>query len=475
MLVPAMMLLDLLSVTGAVPAQPAPRRSVDAPADLFAQARPHLEAVLGYRLEPLLNFQVVTPEKLKKLIAQYHPELAELIRWQFPDLQGEARNRAWQAACSSVFRTTAAMHVPGSRLIVVVPGNLAAISQWDSSLARINSPEFLQLAIVRETMRFLLDDKYHIAHLRKHCRDGDACQALQAVIEGRTLQVTENVARRLGTEEWFPLLTRCYLHVPEPAGDTDQQRVSYHIIKAMHWSGENGLAFFHYLEEHGIGNAPDIVFAEPPQQTGWITRPEFYVKARIAHRRDLATVLAQLPPFPVAGWKAFQQPWTAAMVCQVANLLGEKERAAKVLVGWDEARSLVWTSGSPSGGQVALSVVRFENPGAAQAYFGFAIDLQRKRDTLLGKGGTAGGVVEAHSGNVPLQGAEEAVRSDRRIQLSAETPTIPMTVLLARSGDLVFEWNWHGLPADMAWAQRCLDCFFAGQGAGKPVLRSGRR
>ena len=46
---------------------------------------------------------------------------------------------------------------------------------------------------------------------------------------------------------------------------------------------------------------------------------------------------------------------------------------------------------------------------------------------------------------------------------------LPMTVLLARSGDLVFEWNWHGLPADVAWAEHCLDGFFAGQQPPKPA------
>src|SRR5215469_12805962 len=58
---------------------PAPARMTSA-GDLFARARPHLEAVLGYRLESALNFQVVTPGQVVGSLRQCYPGLADQVR-----------------------------------------------------------------------------------------------------------------------------------------------------------------------------------------------------------------------------------------------------------------------------------------------------------------------------------------------------------------------------------------------------------
>ena len=126
-----------------------------------------------------------------------------------------------------------------------------------------------------------------------------------------------------------------------------------------------------------------------------------------------------------------------------------------MLAGWDEGRSLAWISKKNPLGQIALGVIRFENPPAARAYFGFAIDLLRKRDINLGDGNST-------SREVKLRWADQAVRSDSKRMGRASAPSLPVTILLIRSGPLVFEWTWQGIHPDIAWAERLLDLFFAG-------------
>jgi hypothetical protein len=133
----------------------------------------------------------------------------------------------------------------------------------------------------------------------------------------------------------------------------------------------------------------------------------------------------------------------------VADLLGEKERAEKILSGWEEGDSLVWTSRRDPFAQVGLGVVRFENVAAARAYFGFAIDLQRKKDTQLGSEGIS-------LREVRISRGEQAVRSDGKRMFSPNGPLLPATFLLVRSGNLVLQWNWEAVPADVAWAERLL-------------------
>src|SRR5262249_31735854 len=144
--------------------------------------------------------------------------------------------------------------------------------------------------------------------------------------------------------------------------------------------------------------------------------------------------LARLESAPPAGeWSLAQQPWTPAMVGQVAGMLGERARAEKILESWDEGRSLVWTARGSPGRPVALSVVRHQSPAGARAYYGFALGLQRRQDELSGPlcGGSLK-VLESRSGPVTLAGVEEAVRHDKRLQFGAGAAPLPVTVLLAR-------------------------------------------
>jgi hypothetical protein len=149
------------------------------------------------------------------------------------------------------------------------------------------------------------------------------------------------------------------------------------------------------------------------------------------------------------------------MILQAAALLGEQPRAEKILVGCEEGRSLVWTAGRKARvlpEQVAVGVVRFENAERARAYYGLAIDLRRKQDELLGPScGNGCRIHSSKSTTIPLAGAEEAVQIDKQLQFASSGPTtIPVSVLLVRSGALVLEFTWQEVPIDVAWAAKAL-------------------
>jgi hypothetical protein len=143
------------------------------------------------------------------------------------------------------------------------------------------------------------------------------------------------------------------------------------------------------------------------------------------------------------------------MLGQAAGLLGApKERVDRIATTWDEGRSLIWTQRSHPDRQVALSVVRHSGAAAARACFDFAVDLERKQDTLApGSCGPPLRVVESKSTPVQLEGFDEAVRNDKQIQLGTAEP-MPVSLFLARAGDLVIDCTWHGLSPDPALVER---------------------
>ena len=117
---------------------------------------------------------------------------------------------------------------------------------------------------------------------------------------------------------------------------------------------------------------------------------------------------------------------------QVAGFLGDRVRADKVLAGWDEGRTLVWMRKNNPGQHVALNVVRHQSKAAAGLYFEFIVALQRQQTT----GSTCGlsfRVLEAKSSAVQVAGADEAVRTDKRVELAPGVPAVPVSTWLVRA------------------------------------------
>jgi hypothetical protein len=438
-------------------------------AELFDKARPHLEAVLGGRLEEVPRFSTATPGQLLRLP---DPDLDAHLRWHFAHLQGQTLERTRQVARQVVASATIAHYVEGQGIITVAPANLERIATWDESLAAAKTPELVQLALVYEAVRYQLDRRYNLAKLRADCHDAEEFHALQALLEGRAQAVTRQVAQRLGTQSLFPVLAQRYLHVPDDAPDPGLRAASQTYLQSLNRACVLGANFWQELEQAGV--RPESAFTRRPRQMTLITRPQAWLRALNANRPDLASVLAPLAgTLPAAQWQPIQQTWTPAMLGQVAAMFGaSRERVDKVAATWDEGRTLLWVERAHPERQVALSVARHESAAAAGAFFGFALDLQRKQDVLPpGTCGPALQVVESKSTPVHLEGFDEAVQNEKQIQFSGG-PAIPVHLLLARAGDLVVQCTWHGTTADPVLAERMLQAVReAGSGSPMPSAR----
>ena len=444
-------LVMLATVLAAAPLA-AQHPAADMPA-LFAQARPHLEAVLGVRLERWPQLRVLTTQEFQRLA---DPELEASLHWLFPELKQDALRRAAEVVRYVAAVATVARHIEGGEVIHVLPENLPAIAAWDPRLERVNSSEFLQLALVHEAARFALEQHYDLARRRRDCRDAEEFLALQALIEGRAAWLTAQVARRLGTEALVPLLAERYLRVPDLAPDPALRTMSQLTLRRRHWAATQGRAFFEQLQAKGLADAEKRAFTRPPRVVRWVEKPDLYVRAEQSNRPDLASALRALADtLPAAEWAGTQQAWTPAMVCQVAGLLGERARADRVVATWDEGRSLVWALRKDPSKQVAVSVARHATEAGARAHFGFAVDLQRKQDQLAG-GACAPSVrvLDAKATGLSLPGFYEAVRNDKRMQYGPAGSPVVVTTLLGRAGDLVVECSCYGLSVEGEWAGR---------------------
>jgi hypothetical protein len=421
-------------------------------ADLFESARPHLEAVMGCRLLGNVQFRPITAEQFQQLP---EPDLEAYLGWHFADLDARGRQQAVRAVRKARGDAAIARYAEGSGVIYVLPGQQAVLAHWDERLSGAAAPAFLQLALVQEAARQVLDSRYNLGRLRAACRSPEEHQVLQAVVEGRALWAAREVARRLGTQDHVPPLAERLRHVPDPARDPGLRAAVQTALRQEYWACDRGLAFFAYLEEHGVKDAERRAFGKLPRQVRWVEEPALYLRADQPGRPDLAAVLGRLQALPPQdGWRPAQQPWSPEMVGQAAALLGARERAEKVVASWEDGRSLLWTDPADGRRMVAVSLVRHTTTAGARSYFGFALDMQRKQDELLAPG-CAGviRVVQSRAGGLQLPGLEEGARFDRLLQFGQAGDAAPQCIMLGRAGDLVVEVSWHGQAPDTAWTE----------------------
>jgi hypothetical protein len=426
--------------------------STPKPDELFATARAQLEAVLGGRLTSLPKFTPVSSAELAKL-----PDGAvdAQVASQLADLDAGVRSRARVAATATLRGATVAALQEGSDTILFAWENVIPIRRRDPVMGEAATAAFLRLALVHETVRWVLDRQYDLTKRRTACRDSEELFALQAVVEGRCQWVTRQVARKLGDEVAFALLAEAYGRVPDTQGEGAVRVLCHDVLARRRWCCTQGLAFFDALDKAGVKDAEARAFAHPLRQTAWVERPELYLRSERLALGDLGDALKRLEgALAPEEWSAVQQPWTPEMFRDVAGMLGEGQRAEKVLRGWDAGRSLVWSARANPGRQVALGVLRFQDAAAARAYYGLAVDLQRKQDEAL-KGTAA--VVESRAEALRLNGTDEAVRAERKLRVGDNGAQVTVSQVWARAGERVVEFSWHGVPCDTAWAQRLLD------------------
>ncbi len=426
------------------------------PDALFGPARGALEEALGGHLDVAPRFRLGSAADLRQPCPD--PELAAQVAWQFPDLQGQRRAEAAAAAAETLRSVALVLGSQGDSTLLLLPETAQQLAQRDNRLARVNTPAALQLALVYAVARSALERRYGLANRWATCRDAEEFLSLQAVLEGRALGLTRQVAHRLGTEAYFPLVAECYLHAADTVPDPMLRLVSQETLHQRYRAGVRGLAFFDLLEAKGLSDLEARVFARPPRQRDWVVHPDLYLRALEDARPDLADVLQRLQG-AVSGtdWKPQQEPWTPAMLRQSAALFGEEARAEGLAGRWLEGRSLVWNAARDPKRQVAVGVVRFVDVEGARAYFGFAADLQRKQDEAMGKAsGGACRVLESRAAAVTVPGADEASSTTKRLQFAPEAPPQTVTQFWLRRGDTVLQLSWTGVPSDAEWAARVL-------------------
>ena len=75
-------------------------------------------------------------------------------------------------------------------------------------------------------------------------------------------------------------------------------------------------------------------------------------------------------------------------------------------------------------------------------------------------------MLEAKSKAVQLRGADEAVFTDKRVELAPGVAPVTVSAWLVRAGDVVLECSWNGVPANADWTERIIAAVLAARCCG---------
>ncbi|MBY0525695.1 MAG: hypothetical protein K2R98_19980 [Gemmataceae bacterium] len=456
-----------LATTTALLAQ-APQSAPSMADTLFGQVRSVLEDAMNHRFTQPPRFRAASPAELRQLA---DAELEAQLYWQCPRLVGPERKDALAAAQEALAAVSIARHRPASDAILL-PGHLPWLAQWVESRAPSGIPpaafrkEFVQVSLVHEVVRMVLEQRYGLAQRWKTCRDAEEFRALQAVVEGRAMQITRTVAGRMGWGTSVPLLMDrlqmlCNARSDSPSPIANVPRLGEmeeQLLKQRHLACVAGLGMWDALEALNLQDAEVRLFNDPPRRMVEVQKPELMAQK---YNRCLAAALFRLREsnFPPNTWQMSPEPWTPDMVRQVALLLKAGERAEQVLQSWQEGASLVGHPTGMAGPQLGIGVVRLNDAAAGRSYFGLTVDLQRKQDEVLnGSPASPQRVAKSRSQTVRLAGIDEGMLNEKEFEIPDAGQTLKVTTLLVRSGALVAQFTWRDLTADPEWAAR----FFAG-------------
>jgi hypothetical protein len=431
-------------------------------AQLLRLAWPHLEAALAAKLVQPPVVREVSSAAITQLPDW---ELRGYIAWRFPSMRGEALDRAYQLAHRVDCRATVARHPEGTDFIAVAPEQLSYLARLNPTLKDVDCDAFLQLALVHEAARYALEQRHQLIDRRFDPRSVEELKILQAVREGRAQWLTREVARRLGTERFFPLLARSWRCVPDSAPDAQLKEICQTWLRQKYWACTQGVAFFDHLQQSGLKDVESTVFAHLPRQATWIDHPSSYLQHGITKGEDLRALFADIEKHnSPAGCHAAQQPWTPAMIVRVAALVDMTKRAEQLTQGWQDGRTLIWTHPDRSLGYIALTVVRFSSDQAARAYYGFALDLRGQRDQLSPKTtGVPQEILSSRFTKPPqLPGVEEISQYEKVLEIRLSVPGhFNQKLILARSGSTVVELDIQAMDCDSGWTATILQRFVA--------------
>jgi hypothetical protein len=445
----------LLLVNGPALGQAPKEDAAKQATDLLRKALPLLEEVLGpeSHLHPVVR--VVTLEQLAQVPDS---DLEHYLDQHFADLDLASRERALTALRLAKASVALARYPQEDEdVLYLVPGQQAILAHWDERLAAADGPAFLQLVLVHETALHLLNARYQSARLRA-LRHGPAEeQEIRALIEGKALWATQAVAQKLGTLSYFPLLIERLRHVPDPDSDSGIRAVVQSALRQEADVCDAGLQCFCNLEGEGdkLPNAEQRLFNHPPQDLLLLRTPVFYLRFfDQPNRPDLGSLLDRLKSMlPGRDWHASSDAWTPDMVRAAAKVLGAREQAERVLGSWEDGRLLLLNSSADPRRMIVISLVRHNTAAGARAYYGFTLDMQRKKEQA--SQGSAGGVgiVQSRSSAWSAAGLEEGARFDELFQLSQGEPT-SNCMMLGRSEELVVQITWQDQTPDAEWAKR---------------------
>ena len=268
------------------------------------------------------------------------------------------------------------------------------------SLPALRNRDVLAAILIHELVHAMDHERTGVFEHLKTAKTTDGLWALNCLIEGHAQFVARGICAKEGWLKPFGVFTKSIGTIPENKGQDEATRLLTRVlidrIASAYYDGERFIAALH---ASGGDRLVARAFANPPQTSSVIVKPEWYLNPELRSEAvDFDAILDEFESFS-AGKKSVQRqgPWPSRKTTgvsqrvsiaksQLAGIfepLGKQESVDQLIREMGRARGIVLND---RGAITSAVLYEFESPDASARFLVLADQLQRLKDEKMKSG-----------------------------------------------------------------------------------------
>jgi len=251
---------------------------------MINKAEPLIEEVTGRKFKKRMKHEIVDRAKLYDTLRKSG---SSLYKKNLKNFDGETITRQVEAEASISSQNISGLYLLREKALYVTPSNIASAME-SLQVKSENYHDFVFLVVVHEMVHALDDQYFNLSKLYIATKNTEEYQALNSLIEGNAVYVSEIIADRLN----IPESTRSFSKKVTSELSEAQKTFSQQYI--------NGYEFVEAIINKNGKSAVEAAFKNPPVTTVQILNPEEYLnpvkRAKVDYVKLLEKVTMDTTP-----------------------------------------------------------------------------------------------------------------------------------------------------------------------------------
>lgn len=251
---------------------------------MINKAELQIEEVTGRKFKKKIKHEIVDRAKLYETMRKSG---SSLFKKNLVNFDNETITRQVESEASISSQNISGLYLIRDKIFYVAPGNIVSAMEY-AQVKKENYNDYFFLVVVHELTHALDDQHFNLSKLYSATKNSEEYQAINSLIEGNAVYVSEIIADRLN----IPESTRSFSKKFTSGLSEAQKTYSQQYIK--------GYEFIEAIINKNGKSAAEAAFKNPPVSTVQILNPEEYLnpvkRVNVDYSKLLERVTKKITP-----------------------------------------------------------------------------------------------------------------------------------------------------------------------------------